>query len=321
MDKKISAEQRELGELEQNRRLVEKNIVRLQAALTVLGSQEVRLDGLLKSRLVLMLRQRLQSPWLQLLASPSLSEFFTRLRFHHILALQNAELIRRLQRQQATVRGRTRELAAEAAKVKTLQAQSQAVLRRHEYERASRAAVYEEIRASRELQGKAVRELEGARRKLADLIRNLEKRASRLESRLSGLAAPSQGRLPWPLSGGLATRFGRIKHPRFNTYLTNKGIDIKGRIGQNVRTVAAGRVLFADWFEGFGQMVIIDHGSGVHSVYAHLGSLAVSQSAMVAGGQNLGTLGESGLGGGSVLYFELRRGGVAVDPLLWLEPQ
>lgn len=109
-----------------------------------------------------------------------------------------------------------------------------------------------------------------------------------------------------------------MRHPRFDTYVTNKGIDIAGTIGQNVVAVAPGHVLFAEWFEGYGRMVILDHGNGFNTIYAHLAKISVSEGQTTGDGEIIGTLGDSGTWKGPTLYFEIRQRGEAVDPQAWL---
>jgi septal ring factor EnvC (AmiA/AmiB activator) len=84
--------------------------------------------------------------------------------------------------------------------------------------------------------------------------------------------------------------------------------------------VAAGRVRFAGWFHGYGRMVILDHGGGYFSVSGHLDQVSVENGQLVPAGAVLGTVGETGSLAGPRLYFEIRKGGDALDPREWLEP-
>src|SRR5262249_15466529 len=99
-----------------------------------------------------------------------------------------------------------------------------------------------------------------------------------------------------------------------------KGIDIRAPIASTVRAVFDGDVAFAGWFEGFGRLVILEHPGGYYTLYAHLESLEVSKGMHVNAYQVVGLVGDSGSTKGAYLYFELRRGRDAVDPLEWLAP-
>jgi septal ring factor EnvC (AmiA/AmiB activator) len=85
-----------------------------------------------------------------------------------------------------------------------------------------------------------------------------------------------------------------------------------------VRAIHAGVVAFADWFKGYGLLVVVDHGDGFYSLYAHLLELRVSRSTRVSGGSLVGLSGESGSLEGPRLYFEIRQGERPLDPRAWL---
>jgi septal ring factor EnvC (AmiA/AmiB activator) len=106
--------------------------------------------------------------------------------------------------------------------------------------------------------------------------------------------------------------FGRRKNPRFDTYTIHNGIEIETPPDSPVRAVHDGRVVFAERFQGYGLMVVIDHGGKHYSLYAQLAEIAVSVGQEVTTGT---VLGSSGPG----LYFEMRNRGRAEDPQEWLE--
>jgi septal ring factor EnvC (AmiA/AmiB activator) len=114
--------------------------------------------------------------------------------------------------------------------------------------------------------------------------------------------------------------FGRVLNPRFKTVTVQNGIDIGAPAGAPVRAVAAGRVVHAGWFKGYGNLVIVDHGEGYHTLFAHLGAMQTAMGEEVDAGHALGTVGDSGSLKGPYLYFELRERGRPVDPRPWLSP-
>ena len=121
-----------------------------------------------------------------------------------------------------------------------------------------------------------------------------------------------RGSLPWPAVGPVRAGFGRRKHPRFDTYTIHNGVEIETAPDSPVRAVHDGRVVFAERFQGYGLMVVIDHGSKHHSLYAQLSEIAVAAGQEVKTGTVLGS-------SGTTLYFELRNRGRAEDPQEWLE--
>lgn len=116
----------------------------------------------------------------------------------------------------------------------------------------------------------------------------------------------------WPLDGTVTSGFG----PRWGR--SHEGIDIDGVTGQPVVAAAAGRVIFAGPYSGYGNAVAIDHGGGVRSLYAHLNDFAVAEGDEVAKGQVIGTVGCTGLCFGDHLHLEVLSDGIPVDPLLYL---
>ncbi len=152
---------------------------------------------------------------------------------------------------------------------------------------------------------------------------------SALENRRLGGAEPAPpvgaltfgeaaGRLEWPVDGPVLRPFGRSVHPEFKTVTVHNGIAIGAALGAPVKTVAAGAVVFVDRLPGYGQCVIVDHGDGFYSLYAHAARVFVTRGDQVAAGQVVAEVGEPEGGGQPQLYFEIRRGRTPVDPLPWL---
>ena len=130
--------------------------------------------------------------------------------------------------------------------------------------------------------------------------------------------AEGRGRLPWPTNGEVVTRFGAQRHPQFGTVVFRRGIEIQARPGEEIRAVDDGVVKFADWYKGYGKLVIIEHPSGFYSLYGHLSRLDMNKENRVQRGQGVGLVGDTGSSRGAKLYFEIRANGEAQDPLLWL---
>ena len=128
-----------------------------------------------------------------------------------------------------------------------------------------------------------------------------------------------QGRLPWPAKGRITRKFGVYKDPEFNTRQRQNGIDIAMPIGTPVTTVYSGRVLYADWFKSYGNVVIVDHGEKVVSFYAHLSDIAVTRNAFLEKDALIGTSGDTGSLDGAMLHFEIRRQTEPENPLDWLK--
>jgi murein hydrolase activator len=130
--------------------------------------------------------------------------------------------------------------------------------------------------------------------------------------------AQLQGRLPVPLRGELIGRFGAARAGGGTSW---KGVFIRADAGTEVRAVAAGEVVFADWLRGFGNLVVVDHGGDFLTIYGNNDALLRTNGERVVGGEALARVGSSGGAGESGLYFEIRRQGQALDPLKWIRWQ
>lgn len=130
-----------------------------------------------------------------------------------------------------------------------------------------------------------------------------------------GAFAALRGHLHLPVRGEIAGRFGR---PRPEGGTTWKGLFIRAAEGSEVRAVAAGQVVYADWLRGFGNLLVVDHGDAFLSVYGNNQSLLKEAGQTVKPGEVIATVGSSGGNQESGLYFELRHQGQAFDPLRWV---
>jgi septal ring factor EnvC (AmiA/AmiB activator) len=160
-------------------------------------------------------------------------------------------------------------------------------------------------------------ELEESTRQLQELLKRLDRETK--ERNGGGRLAQAKGRLPWPQDGDVVGLFGRQRHPLYNTDIFRRGIEIKVDPGKPVRAVHQAVVAYADWFKGYGLVVVLDHGDHYYTLYAHLGKVSVKVGEAVAQGHVIGDVGETGLGEEHTLYFELRHHGTPMDPLLWLK--
>lgn len=124
--------------------------------------------------------------------------------------------------------------------------------------------------------------------------------------------------LSWPVSGQVVMQYGSRVHPTFKTKIFNSGIDIKAASGTPVKAAGPGDVLYQGWLRGFGQVVIIDHGGNLSTVYAHLSGASVREGASVKTGTVIGRVGNTGTDSEYGLHFEVRKNGSAVNPMNYL---
>ncbi len=129
-----------------------------------------------------------------------------------------------------------------------------------------------------------------------------------------------RGRLAWPLEGRIITAFGYEKHPDFNTVVQNKGVEISpGKDKSLILAVHPGKIVYADYFQGYGNLLIVDHGLTYYTLYGHCSEFLAAVGDMVRAGQPVAVVGDTGSLKGECLYFEIRYKTRALDPLQWLK--
>lgn len=184
-------------------------------------------------------------------------------------------------------------------------------LRQQRQDHRSTAAALARMQAQQE---KELSELLKKKQRLAEEKRRMEEQKP--ENPLPPLTKP--GRLAWPLRGQITSPFGMRVHPVFKTKLQHTGIDINGNMGDSVKAAGVGEVIFAGVLRGYGQIIILDHGGGLSTVYAHLSRILVREGQRVQTGHVIGKVGSTGTSTGPHLHFEVREKGNARNPMNYL---
>jgi septal ring factor EnvC (AmiA/AmiB activator) len=205
-----------------------------------------------------------------------------------------------------------------------------------EQEKNKKAAYLVKVRQDRGSYEKSLKELQANAARLQTMMLRLEalsrrKLSSRHEkpgSKSKPLAelppvpdrgfASQKGRMSLPVRGEIIETYGKHKHPEFNSYTFSKGLSISSGSGTEIKSIYEGSVIFADYFKGYGNMIIIDHGGGYFSLYAHAAKILKKVGAEVARHETVATVGDTDSSKGPLLYFEIRHQGKPVDPAGWV---
>jgi murein hydrolase activator len=233
-------------------------------------------------------------------------------RFVTALARRDRVRMASFRRDQAMLERTRGELERKNTEAQTLKVDLDRARRSLDADRRRKTELLTRLVEKKELQAAYLEELEEAEGRLSGLISGLS------EGEATVPITAYRGALPWPVEGKVRSTFGRQKHPRFDTYTVQNGIEIAAPLDAPVTAIHEGRVAFADLFRGYGMLVVLDHGGKHHTLYAHLGEAKVQVGQSVAAGQVLGTVGGSGLEGAG-LYFEVRYQGKPQDPAEWLK--
>ena len=126
------------------------------------------------------------------------------------------------------------------------------------------------------------------------------------------------GRMIHPVPGAINSSFGYRTHPIYGDARLHAGIDFNASIGTPIKAAKAGRVIYAAVMSGYGNVIVVDHGGGISTLYAHQSSFAVGNGANVSQGQVIGYVGMSGNVTGPHLHFEVRVNGTPTNPMAYL---
>ena len=313
LDRALLGAERQLDQVEAERSRTQKEIARLEADQAVVTTQRQSAYARFQHRLRALARLPVGARLVLLGGSRSLADYLEMTRLLRWVAAHDRRLHEhyveasdRLHSLTATLEERQEQLLG----LETAQRSRRDDLAQRRQERLDLLTL---VVKDKKLAERAATEHSAAGRDLAETVRKLKP-----SDRQNRDFAKNHGRLPWPAVGPVVLKFGQNVERTFGTSVTQNGLEIRAKAGARVQAVATGRVVFADWLRGYGQIVIVDHGDGYHSLVAHLGTIEVKTEDEVEPGSSIGTVGDTGSLSGTVLYFEIRQRGVPVDPLLWL---
>lgn len=226
---------------------------------------------------------------------------------HEVLAGYRANL-RALDEKSEKLRMLKAELERNTEKVRTKEKETGERKREKEL-------ILSSVRNEKTARQKMLSELKETAKRLLDIIRE----SSRTDDYSAKGFGPLKGRLPWPSEGRVAIAYGSQKDPQFDTPVFRNGIHIQTDAAADTRSIYAGKVIFAEWFKGFGQLVIVNHGNGYHTLYGNLSEIFSRVGDIIKENQIIGKVGTSGILNAPGLYFEIRYKGKPLDPVQWLK--
>jgi len=255
------------------------------------------------------------------------------------LATVDARLIREYRVTSEVLADRKSRLEARGRELASLRSEADQERDEYDQEAARRRALLARVQDERAYHDRMVGELSEATRRLEAFIRDLQEKQRRAVAKVPPPSRPRpapgetppgptgpgfasvRGRLAWPADGRVVAEFGPQVNPRFGTKTFRNGIDIEATEGSSIVAVFPGQVVYTGWFRGYGNLIIVDHGSEYYTVYAHAADIRVTEGDEVKQGQTIGTVGDTGSLQGPRLYFEVRYEGKPQDPTQWLRPK
>lgn len=246
----------------------------------------------------------------------SFSDFANRLELLKRIIHSDLNLIIEIQKQKALIEAKKAELEEQKARLDALAAEAQKAQDEVVAKKAQQQKIMDEARSEKEAAAQMEADLIAESNNVREMIQNRIR-----QQQSGGIDTPvvhGTGVFIWPCNGPITSPFGYRTHPIFGTTIYHAGIDIGVDYGTPIHAADGGTVIAAEWYGGYGNAVIIDHGNGLQSLYGHNSSLTVSVGETVSQGQVIAYAGSTGYSTGPHCHFEVRQNGEAVDPMGYL---
>jgi len=279
-------------------------------------------EAYVAQRLVAMYKMNWLGQFHLLASAGSMHEFIQRkAALKHILAY-DSKIRRELANDQADLKRLLADLETHKSRKTIRAAEYKEQIEVMSRERSTRQRLLADIRSQKTLELAAIDALTQAANALDGKIKSLNSgmSAAEAEKNISQLAfSAHKGLLIMPVKGKIISLFGPYKNRKYNITNFRSGIDIQAEKGEPIQSVFRGNVLYASWFKGYGNMIIINHGNNFYTIYAHLEETFKSKGDAVETGEVIATVGDTGSMEGAKLYFEVRHHGKPENPLMWLK--
>lgn len=273
----------------------------------------------LGKRLRIMYKERSRSYLKAVLSADSFSSGIQRIKYMNKIARYDWQFIEDFKKRVYELKYTEHTLKKIERKINAYKQKAYTKRRQIEVKRRKKKSLLKKIQTKKGLLEKAVLELNENYKELKELIERLSNGKKDLLYTPSNFAK-KRGGFSWPVYGKIISSFGRVKNKKINAYLFNNGIDIAASPGKEITSIYEGEVIYADRVNGYGRLIIIDHGEYYYSIYAHLTELSVSVGDKVGEGQTIAKVDREGfLTDIPSLYFEIRHRGKPQNPVVWLE--
>ncbi len=279
---------------------------------------------LLENRLREVYKRGLTSYIEILFNNESFSDFLTRFRYIKNILSLDAEVINDIRQQMKKIENDKINLENREEILSLLKKEVEKEKENIEFSIKAKKSIINKINSQKEAYLKSLKELEQSSQEIKHIIERIYKQQKEDSRKTSQKEVPTvtlkpkKGILALPVQGKLISGYGRQKNIEFNTYTFNSGIDISAPLGQVVHAAGSGEIIYTGNIKGYGQIIIIDHGGRITTLYAHLSKILIDIGDKVKKGQSIGQVGDSGGVSSTRLHFEVRVEGKPTDPMNWL---
>ncbi len=328
-EKEISLTSKLVNQLNRELQQKEHQIAQTKSSIERLSSNLESLKANFARRLVHIYKQGDYNDWELLLCSKSLNQAIYRYKYLRIISDIDKKSATNIRLNIDAINNKKNQLITELEDQQNIVAEKKSYQQSLNKQKRQRDHQLRAAKQDRNNLVAQIKEKEEAAMELASLIGDLEverenrRRELERQRQLAGIRAENpfldnRGELQWPVTGQIISKFGMQKHPTLKTITENSGIDIKVSMGTPVRAVLDGVVTTITYIRGFGNTIIIDHGSGFYTVYSHIENVTVFEKEYITRDTIIAEVGDSGTLGGALLHFEIWSNRTKLNPEEWL---
>ncbi|GBE04235.1 murein hydrolase activator EnvC precursor [bacterium BMS3Abin09] len=318
IDKNVQKKQAELKKYDRQISKTESKISSLSEVIGQLDGTLNRKKGYLRERLRTLYKQKYGNYALTLVSADDYQDLIRRSKYISLAAYHDSKIVRKYRDEIAEITSRKKDMEELQSTLKTNKDIVQKKNKELQADRTKKDKLLAAIRNQRSTYEKTISELEESSKNLQNMIRRLKRQSLPNSVTGKGITA-SRGHLPWPVSGKVLIPFGKYMDPKFKITVFKNGVEIRVSPGETPKAVASGRVVYSDWFKGYGLLLIINHGKGYHSLYGNLSEIFHKTGDIINEGTAVGNVGNSSIFNVPTLYFEIRYKGKPIDPVKWLK--
>jgi len=321
VDEELVLTQKLLKALKDKEKIISDEIDKTENVINMLEKQRKERSKILNKRLRSIYKKGKMNTMEILLTSKSFTDVLKRFEYLTIIAEQDKRVFNELLVLKNELDEKKRFLRTNLDEIRKVNIEGEKETVFLQETRKQKQSMLESIQKEREKQEELAKELGISARKIQNLIVKLEKERKERE-KIEGAKNYFEkvvGKIKWPVKGNIMSTFGEKVNPKYGTTVKNNGIDIKAARGSYVHSIAKGKVAYNDRFLGYGNVILIDHGKGYYSLYAHLEDINVKVNDVIEKDQVIGTVGDTGSLEGSKLHFEIRKNGKPIDPIPFLK--
>jgi murein DD-endopeptidase MepM/ murein hydrolase activator NlpD len=302
------------SELELNRKYLQTNKsawARTKARLDEINSHKSELEAEARKRILAIYKQNRLKLIDGLINSPSATDYLDHIYYQKRVMDYDRKVLEALIDQSENISKYNKMLAEEAAKIEQINTKL--------------ASLEKEISAQKQAQNQVLSKVQQERQVYEESERQLERESVKLIYKITELSGTkldnpdATGDFQYPVKAIISSPFGPRRHPIFGVRSMHSGIDLAAPRGTPIKASEGGLVIYAGWYGGYGQVVILDHSKGYTTLYAHLDKIMVKVGDRVGQSKTLGLEGATGYATGPHLHFEIRSNGKPQNPIYYLK--